>query len=103
MTAGVGRQRLLCGQAVIRGLQPAGPGRWKNGWSYHPDNGKTYRPTARPSAADTMIARLALGIPLFGETWTLRRVPLLESEGRYPARLSRQRHRRLQPPRRPVR
>ncbi len=28
-----------------------------------------------------MIARIYLGIPLFGETWTMRRVPLLDSEG----------------------
>ena len=75
------RQRPLCGQTVIWGLQPAGPDRWKNGWLYNPDDGKTYRLTAQLSAADTMIARIYLGIPLFGETWTMRRVPLLDSEG----------------------
>ena len=75
------RQRPLCGQTVIWGLQPTGPDRWKSGWLYNPDDGKTYRLTAQLSAADTMIARIYLGIPLFGETWTMRRVPLLDSEG----------------------
>ena len=75
------RQRPLYGQTIIWGLQPAGPDRWRNGWLYNPDDGKTYRLSAQLSAADAMIARIYLGIPLFGETWTMRRVPLLDSEG----------------------
>ena len=75
------QQRPLCGQTVLWGLQPAGPDRWKDGWLYNPDDGNTYRVNAQLSAADTMIARIYLGIPLFGETLVMRRVPRLNSEG----------------------
>jgi uncharacterized protein (DUF2147 family) len=75
------RQRPLCGQTIIWDLKPAGPDRWQNGWLYNPDDGKTYRLSAQLSAADAMIARIYLGIPLFGETWTMRRVPLLDTAG----------------------
>jgi len=75
------QQRPLCGQTVIWGLQPADPNQWENGWLYNPDDGNTYRVSARLSDADTMIARIYRGIPLFGETWIMRRVPLLDSEG----------------------
>ena len=75
------RQRLLCGLTVLWALRPSGDDEWKGGWFYNPDTGKTYRATARLSSSDTMVARIYVGIPLFGETRILRRVPHLSSEG----------------------
>ena len=37
------RQRPLCGQIVLWGLQPAGPDHWRGRWLYNPDDAKTYR------------------------------------------------------------
>ncbi len=75
------RQRQLCGLTILWHLEPIAPGRWENGWFYNPDDGKTYRVTAQLRSADVMIARIYLGIPLFGETKTLVRVPHGTSEG----------------------
>lgn len=75
------RQRALCGQTVLWALRPAGPGLWKGGWLYNPDDGKTYRIRAELVSEDTFVARIYLGIPLFGENRTLRRVPRLSTEG----------------------
>jgi len=75
------RQRLLCGLTVLWGLRPSGAGRWASGWFYNPDDGKTYRAAAELHSPDTIVARIYLGIPLFGETRTLRRVPRLDSVG----------------------
>ena len=50
-------------------------------WLYNPDDGMTYRVRAELRSADTFVARIYFGIPLFGETWTLLRVPRLSSEG----------------------
>ncbi len=75
------QQRPLCGQTILWGLQPAGPDHWKGGWLYNPDDGKTYRVRAELRSADTILARIYLGIPLFGENRTLTRVPRLSSEG----------------------
>jgi uncharacterized protein (DUF2147 family) len=80
------RQRPLCGLTVIQGLQPAGlqPAgldHWNSGSLYNPDDGKTYRISAELRSADRLVARVYLGVPLFGETKTLLRVPRLRSEG----------------------
>ncbi len=75
------RQRLLCGLTVMWALRPNGENAWKNGWFYNPDDGKTYRINAQLHAPDTIVARVYVGIPLFGETRTLHRVPHLESAG----------------------
>lgn len=69
------RNRLLCGLTILWNLQPDGADRWEDGWFYNPDDGKTYRATAQLKSKDVMIARIYLGIPLFGETRTLGRVP----------------------------
>jgi hypothetical protein len=61
------RQRPLCGLTVLEGLQPAGLDHW--------NSGSLYRST------DLFVARIYLGVPLFGETRTLLRVPRLRSEG----------------------
>jgi uncharacterized protein (DUF2147 family) len=75
------RQRPLCGLTVLQGLQPAGLDHWNSGSLYNPDDGKTYRISAEPRSADVFVARIYLGVPLFGETKTLLRVPRLRSEG----------------------
>jgi uncharacterized protein (DUF2147 family) len=75
------RQRPLCGQTILWALRPAGPGLWNSGWLYNPDDGTTYRVKAELRSADTIVARIYLGVPLFGETWTFLRVPRLSSQG----------------------
>jgi uncharacterized protein (DUF2147 family) len=75
------RQRPLCGLTVFQGLQPAGLDHWSSGTLYNPDDGKTYRISAELRSADVFVARVYLGVPLFGETKTLLRVPRLWSEG----------------------
>jgi uncharacterized protein (DUF2147 family) len=75
------RQRPLCGLTVVQGLQPAGLDHWNSGSLYNPDDGKTYRISAEIRSADVFVARIYLGMPLFGETKTLLRVPRLRSEG----------------------
>jgi uncharacterized protein (DUF2147 family) len=75
------RQRRLCGLTILWGLRPTGPDRWEGGWFYNPNDGKTYRASAQMRSADLIITRIYLGIPLFGETKTLFRVPHGTSEG----------------------
>jgi uncharacterized protein (DUF2147 family) len=75
------RQRLLCGLTILQGLQPAGLDHWNSGSLYNPDDGVTYRVSAELRSADVFVARIYLGMPLFGETKTLLRVPRLRSEG----------------------
>jgi uncharacterized protein (DUF2147 family) len=75
------RSRRLCGLTILWNLQRVGPERWQDGWFYNPDDGKTYQVTARLESADTMIARIYSGMPLFGETKTLGRVPHGTSAG----------------------
>ena len=75
------RQRPLCGLTVIQGLEPAGLGHWSSGSLYNPEDGQTYRVSAELRSADVIVARIYMGVPLFGETKTLLRVPRLRSEG----------------------
>jgi uncharacterized protein (DUF2147 family) len=75
------RSRLVCGMTVLWGLVPTSTGKWTRGWFYNPDDGKTYRITAQRAAPDAIVARIYVGIPLFGESRTLRQVPRLETEG----------------------
>jgi uncharacterized protein (DUF2147 family) len=74
------RKRLVCGLTVLWGLRPVGAGSWKDGWFYNPDDGKTYRAAAELHSTDTLVARIYAGLPLFGETKTLVRLPLQSSE-----------------------
>lgn len=69
------RQRQLCGLTMLWNLHPAGPGRWTDGWFYNPRDGKTYRVSAQLASGDVLIARIYLGLPLFGQTKTLTRIP----------------------------
>jgi len=75
------RQRPLCGLTVIQGLEPTGLDHWNSGSLYNPEDGQTYRVSAELRSADVFVARIYRGVPLFGETKTLLRVPRLRSEG----------------------
>jgi uncharacterized protein (DUF2147 family) len=75
------RGRDLCGLTILWGLRPSGPGRWKNGWFYNPDDGVTYRVSAQLKADDVMTARVYVLAPLFGKTKTLTRVSRGISDG----------------------
>lgn len=69
------RQRQLCGLTMLWNLHPDGRNRWKDGWFYNPDDGKTYRVSAQLVSDNVMTARIYLGVPLLGQTKTLARVP----------------------------
>jgi len=75
------RHRRLCGLTILWNLRPTARDRWGGGWFYNPDDGKTYRVSAELRSADLIVARIYVGIPLFGETKTLTRVPHGTSEG----------------------
>lgn len=75
------RERELCGLTMIWNLHPDGLNRWKDGWFYNPDDGVTYRVSAQLESDDVMLARIYIGLPLFGRTKTLARVPHGVSDG----------------------
>jgi len=75
------RERPLCGRTVLWDLRSVGLDHLEGGWLYNPDDGKIYRVKGDLRSADTVVARIYLGAPLFGENWTLLRVPRLSSEG----------------------
>jgi uncharacterized protein (DUF2147 family) len=75
------RQRPLCGQTVLWGLKRDGVDRWTNGWLYNPHDGTTYRVAGQFRGQDTLVVRIYLGVPIFGQTSIWRRVPQLSSEG----------------------
>jgi uncharacterized protein (DUF2147 family) len=75
------RQRRLCGLTIFWGLHPEGSDRWGGGRFYNPDDGKTYNVSAELRSADLIVARIYLGIPLFGQTKFLHRVAHGTSEG----------------------
>jgi uncharacterized protein (DUF2147 family) len=75
------RDRELCGLTILWGLHPAGPDRWEGGGFYNPDDGETYNVSAQLKSADMIIARIYSGLPLFGRTKTLVRVPHGTSDG----------------------
>lgn len=75
------RQRPLCGLTIIWGLHSTGPNRWGGGRFYNPDDGETYNISAELTSADTLTARIYVGIPLFGQTKILHRVRHGTSKG----------------------
>lgn len=75
------RQRPLCGLTVLWALHPKGDDRWEGGWFYNPYDGKTYRVSAKLTSADLIVARVYVGIPVFGKTKTLQRVARGTVEG----------------------
>ena len=75
------RQRGLCGLTVLWNLKPNGSSRWKDGWFYNPDDGKTYQVTAELTSDDTIAARIYTLLPILGQTKILHRVHHGTSDG----------------------
>jgi uncharacterized protein (DUF2147 family) len=75
------RQRGLCGLTVLWNLHPDGANRWKAGWFYNPDDGKTYRVTAELTSDDLITARIYTLLPVLGRTKVLQRVLHGTSDG----------------------
>ena len=68
------RNRRLCGLTIFWGLHSTMPDQWGGGRFYNPDDGTTYRISAKLRSADLLVARIYIGIPLFGRTKLLHRV-----------------------------
>lgn len=75
------RQRQVCGPTIIWNLRSLDSTHWGGGWFYNPEDGKTYRISMELKSADVIVPRIYLGMPIFGETRTLVRVPQGTSEG----------------------
>lgn len=75
------RHRKLCGLTILWGLHSMGLDHWEGGWFYNPDDGTTYRVSAELFPPNLLVARIYLGIPLFGRTKLLYRVPHGTSKG----------------------
>ncbi|MGB5092406.1 MAG: DUF2147 domain-containing protein [Parvibaculum sp.] len=75
------RERQLCGPTIIRNLRTGGGNRWEGGSFYNPNDGTTYGLSMKLKSPDVMSARIYKGIPLFGETRTLVRIPMGISKG----------------------
>jgi uncharacterized protein (DUF2147 family) len=70
------RRRLLCGVTIMGGLRPNGADRWVGGWFYNPDDGATYKLSAELTSPDTLVARVFVGIEMFGRSKTAYRLPV---------------------------
>jgi uncharacterized protein (DUF2147 family) len=68
------RTGTMCGRTIVWGLTSDGPSRWNDGWFFDPENGETYRVSARVETIDRISARIYRGIPLFGRTEILTRI-----------------------------
>ena len=75
------QERQICGPTIIWNLKPDGANGWKGGWFYNPDDGTTYQTYMKLKSQDVIVARIYLGIPIFGETRQLIRVPHGTSAG----------------------
>jgi uncharacterized protein (DUF2147 family) len=75
------RRRLDCGRTIVWGLSPAGPAAWSGGSIYDPTDGNTYRLNATLQPDGTLHARIFRGVPLFGKTEVLRKVPPRSMDG----------------------
>ena len=74
MAAADGRPAL--GMAILRDLRP-GEGDGKNEWKgeiYNRENGKTYSALVTAPAADQLLIRAYVGLPLLGKTQVWRRI-----------------------------
>jgi uncharacterized protein (DUF2147 family) len=56
---------------ILYGLRPVGLDHWNGGALYNPDDGRTYGISAKRPSPDARVARICVGMPLFGETETL--------------------------------
>ena len=75
------RRQQECGRTIVWGLSQAGPESWSGGSIYDPNDGNTYRLSATLEPDGTLHARIYDGIPLFGKTEVLRRVPPRSLDG----------------------
>jgi uncharacterized protein (DUF2147 family) len=75
------RGRPLCGLTMLWNLHPDGLNRWRDGWLYNPNDGRSYRVTAQLKSDDVIVARIYVTVPLLGKTKTMARVPHGVSEG----------------------
>jgi hypothetical protein len=77
------RDRPLCGLTVLDGLLPVPgePGRWDAGSFYDARTGRSYGLLASRRSADVLVARVYIGMPVFGKNQTLLRVPRTSGEG----------------------
>lgn len=73
--------RPLCGLTVLQGLRPTGPYAWGGGTFYDPRDGGTYRIRLTLGTADALVARVYVGVPLFGKSQLLVRVNRLTDDG----------------------
>jgi uncharacterized protein (DUF2147 family) len=67
------RKRLVCGLTVLEGLRPAGPARWEAGSFYDPRDGRRYTIAMELKSANTLVARVYLGMRILGKSQTLLR------------------------------
>jgi uncharacterized protein (DUF2147 family) len=56
-----------CGQTIIWGLTPAGPGRWNDGWFFDPDTGQSYDLSMSLRPDGSMSARIVNLVQLAGK------------------------------------
>jgi uncharacterized protein (DUF2147 family) len=75
------RRRQDCGRTIVWGLSQAGPESWAGGSIYDTTDGNTYRLSATLQPDGTLHARVFRGLPLFGETEVLKRVPPRSLDG----------------------
>lgn len=62
------RDRSLLGVKVLGDFKYGGNNKWKDGWVYDPNNGKTYSCKMKLIDDDTLEIRGYIGISLFGRT-----------------------------------
>lgn len=70
------RDRPIIGLEIVHGFETAGDGEWDDATIYNPNNGKTYKCTAKlTDGGQTLEVRGYIGISLFGHTQEWTRVP----------------------------
>ena len=67
--------------SIAAGLQPAGLDHWGSGALFNSNDGGDISGLSITPFGHVFLARIYLGVSLFGETKTLLRVPRLRSEG----------------------
>jgi uncharacterized protein (DUF2147 family) len=75
------QRRKDCGRTIVWGLSPTGPDTWSGGSIYDTTDGNTYLLSATLEPDGSLHARIYRGIPLFGKTEVLRRVPPRSMDG----------------------
>lgn len=73
------RDRMLCGLDVLSGLRNAGPDAWQGGSFYNPQDGHRYGATMQMKSDEMIVARFFVGVPMLGQSRTLRRLSAAEA------------------------